>query len=88
MLTTQVALSEIDLKDKTYILSDIVPDQKLIQSISDLGLLNPVKLIKIDNGYIKQITAISLLPAGKELMFSCNLVLSLCIHRFIIIMYC
>lgn len=52
MLTTQVALSEIDLKDKTYILSDIVPDQKLIQSISELGLLNPVKLIKTDNGYI------------------------------------
>ena len=73
MLTTQVALSEIDLKDKTYLLSDIVPDQKLIQSISDLGLLNPVKLIKTDNGYIvitgwKRINV--LMQLGSESVYS------------------
>jgi hypothetical protein len=73
MLTKQVSLSEIDLKDKTYLLSDIVPDQKLIQSISELGLLNPVKLIKKNNGYIvitgwKRINV--MLQLGSESVYS------------------
>ena len=52
MLTAEVVLSDIDLNDTTYLISDVAPDQKLIDSISELGLINPVKLIKKGNGYI------------------------------------
>jgi len=73
MITKKVALSEIDLKDTTYLLSDVAPDQKLIDSITDIGLLNPVKLIKKDKNYIvlagwKRIHV--LLQLGNESVYS------------------
>ena len=73
MLTADVLLSEIDLNDKTYLLFDIAPDKKLSDSISELGLLNPVKLIKKDKGYIvlsgwKRIKA--LIQLGSESVYS------------------
>ena len=51
MLTTEVALADIDFNNREYELFSSVPGSNLEQSISSVGLLNPVKLIKNVKNY-------------------------------------
>lgn len=51
MLTTEVALADIDFNNREYELFSSVPGSNLEQSISSVGLLNPVKLIKNIKNY-------------------------------------
>lgn len=52
MLTTEVALADIDFNNREYELFSSEPGSNLEQSISSVGLLNPVKLIKNTKNYI------------------------------------
>lgn len=51
MLTAEVALADIDFNNREYELISSVPGSNLEQSISSVGLLNPVKLIKNFKNY-------------------------------------
>jgi len=52
MLTTEVTLADIDFNNREYELFSSEPGSNLEQSISSVGLLNPVKLIKNTKNYI------------------------------------
>ena len=70
MLTTEVPLNDIDFDDMEFELFKSQPDQKLESSISTLGVINPLKLIKKENSFTvitgwKRINALKKLEIDK-----------------------
>ena len=51
MITIEVPLDNIDFDNRAFELFKSQPDQKLESSISALGVINPVKLIKKENSF-------------------------------------
>ena len=51
MLTKEVSIDDIDFNSREFELFKSQPDQKLESSISSLGVINPVKLLKKENSF-------------------------------------